>query len=138
MKKYIAPCTISLDLTFEDGRHRHVNFDTCTGLGSYFVTNDSEEIWALEHHYLYDKEFFLNRVTEDEKPKEIQEETKSEEPEVVQVDTMSEAKEFLNERFGVPRSSMKTLPQVLSTAYEHKVIFKGLTEDKEKDNNDKQ
>ena len=59
-------------------------------------------------------------------------------PEVVQVDTMSEAKEFLNERFGVPRSSMKTLPQVLSTAYEHKVIFKGLTEDKEKDNNDKE
>ena len=56
MKKYIAPCTISLDLTFEDGRHRHVNFDTCTGLGSYFVTNDPEEIWALEHHYLYDKE----------------------------------------------------------------------------------
>ena len=51
---------------------------------------------------------------------------------------MSEAKEFLNERFGVPRSSMKTLPHVLSTAYEHKVIFKGLTEDKEKDNNDKQ
>lgn len=135
MKKYSAPCTLSINLTFKDGRQEHINFEPNTGLGSYYVTDDLDTIWALENHSLFGKEFFLVRVTEDKKPEEKQEDLKDDKHEVVEVDTMSEAKEILNERFGIPRSSMKTLPQVLSTGYEHKIIFKGLIDDKKKGEN---
>lgn len=132
MKKYSTPCTISLAVTYEDGRHGRIKFETSTGLGSYYITSNQEDIWALEHCSEFNKEFFLEREESDE-PKEsnkVEEEKKDEGPIVVEVDTISEAKEYLNKNFGIPRSNIKTLAQALSAGYDNKIIFKGLTEEK--------
>lgn len=130
MKKYISPCTISLSLTMPDGKHKHVSFDTNTGLGSSLYVKDKETQEALEKHPDFNEKFFLERVDSDEPQKIVEETKKEEKPRVFVAHTVSEAKEILNSEFGIPRSNIKTMSEVVLAATEHGIQFEGLTEKK--------
>lgn len=130
MKKYISPCTISLSLTLSDGKHKHVSFDTNTGLGSSLYVKDKEIQKALEAHPEFNEKFFLEREDSDDVKPIEEKKTVETKPRVFVAHTVSEAKEILNSEFGIPRSNIKTMSEVVLAAAEHGIQFEGLTEKK--------
>lgn len=57
MKKYIAKTNVSINVVLASGKSRHVSFDSVTGGGSVFYTDDPALQQALERHYKYGKLF---------------------------------------------------------------------------------
>lgn len=125
MKKYIAKSDLSVNVTLKGGHHMHITFDSMTGGGSTYYTDNEDVQNALERHRYFDRFFTVDEVVE-EAPKEENvtvEETKDKE---YTVECVDDAKDLLSERYGVSRTKMKTLDAVKKAAESVGVTLKGI------------
>ena len=111
--------------------NRHVVFTPVTGNGSVFYTNDDELQKAIEKHRHYgvlfseDKNYIKaleRQAQQSNKPKEA-EASKSK---VVTVSDADAAKSYLADNFGVSRTKLKTIAQILEAGKTCGVEFEGI------------
>lgn len=124
LKRYIAGNDLAVNVTFEGGSHKHISFESVTGGGSVYYTEDEKIQKALEKHPYY-KKFYVMEEVKEEAP-QIVEEAKEEEKKEVMVSCVDDAKDLLSEKYGVSRTKMKTLDMVKKAAENVGVTLKGI------------
>lgn len=129
-KTYKAYSLFSITVIAGNAR-KHLSFFGLTNGGSYFTTEDPELQKALESSKFFGDVFFLHetKIKEDKKPaKETEASVEDAPKEVKKVDIagMQEAKEYLADRFGVSRASIRTKAAILAAAEEHNIEFVGI------------
>ncbi len=124
------------DLAFSvkvDGGQRRIVFDAQSRGTSVYSTRDTKEQKAIESHYWFgDKFWILEEV--DEKKQEAEAKKKAtikakkaeEDKKVICVDDIGDAKDYLADNFGISRSKMKKVEDVLAIAKENNVVLEGL------------
>lgn len=125
------------DLAFNvkvEGGMRRIVFDAQSRGTSIYSTRDVKEQKAIESHYWYGDKFQLleavdEKKQEAEKKKEAAAKVKKaeEEKKVINVDDIGDAKDYLADTFGISRSKMKTVDEVLAVAKENNVVIEGLS-----------
>lgn len=69
MKKYIAKTNVSINIVLKNGKNRHIAFNSLTGGGSVYYTDDPDIIDAIERHYKYGTLFRTDHSYIAEKPR---------------------------------------------------------------------
>lgn len=127
MKKiYKSDAVISINIILSNGANKHIAFEPRTSGESVFLTDDEEIQNALERHWRYGDLFTGNAF---EQPKEEQPEAvESKDPEtiIVEVSDLGEAKEYLADKYGLLRSSLRSKEKIVAAAAAHNVEFKGI------------
>lgn len=130
MKKYTAKTCVSINVQMSNGTNRHVVFDSVSGGGSVYYTDNEELQQAIEHHYKYGKLFKVdeNFSRVENEPKEQDEEAAAEETGVkkVHVSDPDDAKNYLASTYGVSRTKLKTLKSIREAAAQYGIEFEGL------------
>lgn len=103
----------------------HVRFDPVTTGGSMYRTYNEELIEGLKKHHKYGKTFMEveERQPEPVKPVEVPE---VEEVKVITVDSAEDAKEYLADRFGVPRTQIRSIVKIKEFASKYNIQFEGI------------
>jgi hypothetical protein len=129
-KYYKSHSCISLNVKLPSGESLHISFSPKShNKGSVYSTDNKDIQQGLENNYYFKKSFFLDHV--EEKKAEVAPKPKAEEKKtenVVQVSDLGTAKEYLAEKFGVSRTTMRSTAAVLAQAKLHNVKFVGLEE----------
>lgn len=148
-KTYKSRTCIAINVVMASKKNRHVSFEPCTDGSSSFTTSSPELQEAIEKHYNYKKLFRLESCIEDEKKtadkntnvnNEITDDVKDivaddENPDnetsadnVVKVDVsdLEAAKEYLADKFGISRTSLRSKKAIIEQAQAHNIEFVGL------------
>ena len=122
--KFISDTVLSIDIRFEKGEHKYISFQAQSNGGSYYITEDEEEVKALEKHYRYGTMFRKDETFTD-KPKEEKEPmTKaSNEPTPIKVTDIAEARDYIADTFGISRTALRTNKAVEEQAEKHNIKF---------------
>lgn len=128
-KTYKSPACISLSIILPSKKSVRVSFEPkSANKGSVYHTDNEDIQYGLEHHYRFGKLFFLDK-SEEKKKAEVKPKTEEKKAEnVVKVSDLGTAKEYLAEKFGVSRTTMRSTAAVLAQAKLHNVKFEGLEE----------
>lgn len=129
MKKYKAKTCVSINVQLSNGKNRHVTFDSVSGCGSVYYTDDVELQRAIERHYKYGKLFKTDEAfgqieIEPAEPEEAEETETSNKK--VSVSDPDDAKSYLASTFGVSRTKLKSLKAIREAAAQYGVEFEGL------------
>ena len=128
-KYYKSFSCVSLNIILPSGNSLHINFSPVShNKGSVYSTSNKDVQEGLEKHSLFNQLFFLDKAVE-EKKAEVKPKTEEKKVEnVVKVSDLGTAKEYLAEKFGVSRTTMRSTAAVLAQAKIHNVKFEGLDE----------
>lgn len=128
VKKYIANSHISVVVATKQGGHVRISFNPITGGSSYYVTDDEAVQSALESHpkfgrlFRVDKYFVsLSEATQPKQKMVTSEETSS--VREIEVACLDDAKEYLSEKYDVPRSKMMSRKAIEEIAKQHNIVF---------------
>lgn len=122
METYKAKSGISINVKLQSGRHKHVCFEMQSNGESIYTTSNQALATALDNDprcgVLYRKE----EQVKEERQQVREEEVKAQEVEVYCLD---DAKQYLADKFGVPKSAMKKKADILDIAKRNGVLFTG-------------
>lgn len=127
MKKlYKSRSVLSVNIVLPSGYNRFISFVPSTDGGSFYMTDDEEEIWGLEHHWRYGKNIRGEEVCErpcvSENEADIESET-GEDVNVVDVKDLAEAKDYLADKYGVSRTMLRGEKSIMAQAEARGVRF---------------
>lgn len=132
LKIYKSNSVISVVVKIGGGYGR-ISFAPHSMGTSTYATRDPEEQKALESNYLFNDLYRLAETVDEKKEaaalkKKIAAKDKEQERPVItqSVDSLTEAKDFLADRFGVVRTTLRSKEDILNCAAEHKVVFEGI------------
>ena len=149
-KKYHSKSCVSLSVPIKDGICAHISFDSLTGGGSVFYTDDEELQEALEKHHMYGKlfkeEIIPAATTAPAKSKKkakgsevgkvnSEESDSTEETEdgndgstlkEVRVTDLEDARNYLADTFGVSRTKIRLQKDIEAFAESKGVKFVGI------------
>lgn len=132
-KQYKANTSIAISVVLKSKKSMHVTFAPQSDGSSVFATSNKDLQDALENHYKFGRLFNLvSTTTAEEKPATAEEEAETTAPEpekiVVKVADLQEAKDYLADKFGISRTTMKlnNKKSILEAAEAHNVVFEGL------------
>lgn len=128
-KYYKSHSCISLNVKLPSGESLHVSFSPKShNKGSVYSTDNKDIQQGLENSHYFNKLFFLSHV--EEKKTEVVAKPKVEEKkeQEVNVSDIGMAKEYLAEKFGVSRTTMRSVSAVMAQAKLHNIVFVGLEE----------
>lgn len=123
MKRYTSSSDISINVR-KEGKNVHISFDSTTGGGSQFYTDDESLQKAIESHPRYGELFTLK-----DEPVQVQEpvvEQSEQDDSKVKVGSLADAKDYLVRNFDIPRSNLKTKQRILEAAQTVGITFEGL------------
>ena len=129
LKKYIAKTNVSVNVVLESGANMRVSFDSVTGGGSVYYTDDAEVQAALERHYKFGRLFRAEIVADtaaavaDEDTSAPCEGETAARPVRVEVSDPAAAKDYLADNFGINRTKLKSLKAINDAAAAHGVEF---------------
>ena len=132
-KKYQAGTDLAFSVMVGNERMR-INFEGKTMGCSVYMTRDPKVQKAVESHYWFKDKFFLVETVDEKKEaaevkKKAAAKTKknvADEKKIHSVTDVEDAKDYLAETFGVSRSKMKTMEDILAIAKEKGVKLEGL------------
>lgn len=124
MKRYTSSSDISINVR-KEGKNVHISFDSITGGGSQFYTDDESLQKAIESHPRYG-ELFKKAPAEPVVVAHVAEEQHEEEPGSVKVGSLADAKDYLVRNYDIPRSNLKTKQRILEAAQQVGVTFEGI------------
>ena len=141
-KIYTSKSEISIKVVLSNGNTVRVAFTPRTLGSSVYITEDAELQKAIESH----KEFGMLFVCDESRSEAVsddasKEATESQEgesketdeavqpagPKTIAVSSIQEAKDYLSDKFGISRSSLKSREAVERAALENGVVFEGLS-----------
>lgn len=128
VKHYTSDSHISINVVLKSGKSCHISFIPLSSGGSVFSTSIEDVQKALEKHYRYGSLFVLSgEEREDESAVKVTESSVSESKGiVVHVSDFGEAKDYLADKHGVSRTSLKSQKSILDAAATLGVMFEGL------------
>ena len=124
LKIYKSKSQVSLTVCLGNGSNNHISFQPLTGGGSVYYTHDSVIQQALESHHKYGRLFKLESTKDITKVssapvKKVEAKKKSvssDKPVQFQASCNDDAKEYLAEKYGVKRTSMRNKDQINAAA----------------------
>lgn len=125
-KKYRAHTNISLNVFLADSKSNlHVAFCPLSDGSSVFTTDDEHVQKGLEQHYKFGKLFRLEEITDPAgetaktEAEEAAETTSEDALEQVEMSDWDSAKDYLADRFGLTRTSLRSQKAIVTAAKEH-------------------
>ncbi|MBR2881125.1 MAG: hypothetical protein IKB96_02020 [Prevotella sp.] len=142
-KIYTSKSEISIKVLLGNGKTLRVAFTPRTMGSSVFMTDDEEIQKAIELHKEYGKLFVCKNATiaatasqrteqptdNGQQPTDSNQECSPEgkpEPKIINVGSVQEAKDYLADKFGISRTSLKNREAVKSAGVEMGVVFEGI------------
>ncbi len=128
VKKYIAKSHISVVVVTKQGGHIRISFNPITGGNSYYVTDDEAVQSALESHpkfghlFRVDKNFISLPDAVQPQQKKVASETTSS-VRKIEVACLDDAKEYLSEKYDIPRSKMMSRKVIEEIAKQYNIEF---------------
>lgn len=124
IKTYKARTNISLNVFLEQSKKNlHVTFCAMSDGSSVFTTDDEHVQSGLEHHYKFGKLFKLTDSQEAaptvEAPAEAEAEAEGDEVEKVELSDWDSAKDYLADRFGLTRTTLRSHKAITDAAKAH-------------------
>ena len=131
-KHYQANTGISISIVLKNKKSVHIPFSILSNGKSVYSTDNEEIQYGLEHHYRYGDLFRLVAEEDESASKREEEHTgegmrqKEEEFMKIKVSDLSSAKDYLSERFGISRTTLRRREDILSAAQAHRIEFEGI------------
>ena len=128
MKIYKSSTNLSVNVVLKSGASMHVVFSPRSNNGSVFVTDNEEVQFALEHHYKYGQLFYGEEVAPETPAEEKKAEETGEESKVMKVEVkdLSSAKDYLAEKHGLSRTTLKSRKAIMDAAASLNIEFTGI------------
>ncbi len=129
IKHYKANTCISVNVVLKSKKSIHVAFTPLSNGGSEYSTDNEEVQIALERHYKFGRLFRLASAenTPSGKSSAVAEKKDTEEEILkVKISDIASAKDYLADKYGISRTSLRTEKSILEAAKAHNVEFEGL------------
>lgn len=132
-KKYKANTNVSINVVLPNKENMHISFIPMSDGSSTYETANDDIQKAIERHYNFGKLFRLASVSD--KYIDVEPSDQSNEPtpgeeistqNKVQVTDISDAKDYIADKYGVSRTTLRSTKAILDKATELGIEFVGL------------
>lgn len=135
IKTYKANTNVSINVVLPSKKNLHISFTPLTNGSSVFTTDNEDVQKAIESHYRFGTLFRLhsskgeNAQSRTEDAEESDEAGQTSEEDVltkVPVSDLSSAKDYLADKFGISRTSLRSAKAIMEQAAAHGIEFEGI------------
>lgn len=133
IKTYKSNTNVSINVVLSSKKNLHVSFTPLSNGSSVFTTDNEDVQKAIESHYRFGSLFRLySSQAQNAKEKETEEAGETEETadgsglKKVPVTDIASAKDYLADKFGISRTSLRSTKSIMEQAAAHGIEFEGI------------
>lgn len=133
IKTYKSNTNVSINVVLSSKKNLHVSFTPLSNGSSVFTTDNEDVQKAIESHYRFGSLFRLySSEAQNAKGKETEEAGETEETadgsglKKVPVTDIASAKDYLADKFGISRTSLRSTKSIMEQAAAHGIEFEGI------------
>lgn len=129
IKRYKSTTDISINVVMKKSKKNlHISFTAQSDGSSYYLTDDKEVQYAIEHHYQFGKKFKLDTAYKEESKiadssNKNDGSSEAESIQTIMVADMTEARDYLAENFGISRTRLRGEDSIAEYAKAHNIQF---------------